>query len=441
MRSHRLNCATLAFATLLVITTVPAALAIAAPDPVVAAIDANDVTALETLAKSATTAHQRSLAAGALLALHHEDTLAIAALKPLIRSGASPQVRASAYLVLSKVFLVDQRYRDSYSAIRAALRVSPHSVGFTDLQTMAFVRLLSNAKPMRVVRESPGSLPITRDQAGLLRVPVKIDGQTRHAIADTGAAFSTMSASTAKAVGLQMLRRSATVRSATERAVATRIGIARRLQIGDTTLANVVFIVLPDAALRFPHGYRINAIIGLPVLMALERLEVVNSRSPVLFYDIASGKLAGRIESESSVLLSGLSPVVLARIPRAVHSLTMKLDSGANVTTLNHNAIVDAPVLRAHSERHVLRIGGAGGDVNAQRALQLPELTLVIGGRRFILKNVAVSPRASVGNDGTIGEDILRQGSRWELDFRTMKLMIAGRRSGGQRRFASKSKE
>jgi hypothetical protein len=73
-----------------------------ASESVVSAVNANNVTALESLSKSAPTESQRTLAVGALLALRREDSKAIAKLMPLARSWAKRAVRATAYLVLSE---------------------------------------------------------------------------------------------------------------------------------------------------------------------------------------------------------------------------------------------------------------------------------------------------------------------------------------------------
>jgi len=62
--------------------------------------------------------------------------------------------------------------------------------------------------------------------------------------------------------------------------------------------------------------------------------------------------------------------------------------------------------------------------VTEHKALRLPHVALIIGGRRFTLQGVAVSSHSNTGSDGTIGQDILRQGSRWTLNFKSMTLRI-----------------
>ncbi len=182
----------------------PGAHAHAAGDALAAAINANNVTELAALATSAPTAAQRSLAEGALLALRHRDSTAIAELLPVTRSRATRTVRAQAYLVLANVYIVQQRYRDCYVAIHSALELSPHSVQFSGRQTMAFTRALRSIPPMQTLHAASGSLPLRRDRAGMIRIRVKIGSPPQEAVLDTGANFSTISTSAAKRTGVRI---------------------------------------------------------------------------------------------------------------------------------------------------------------------------------------------------------------------------------------------
>lgn len=398
------------------------------PARLLAAFNANDVIALEALSGSAATPQERKLATGAVLALRRQDAAAVAMLTPVSRSTASPEVRATAYLALASVDLRDGRYRDCYAAIRTASRLSPRSVNASERQTMAFVRALAAVKPMRLLRFASGTLAITRDKAGLSRVPVRIDGYTEDAVLDTGANFSTISASAAKRAGIRMLSRAASVASSTEQAVATRLGIARRLRVGHALLANVVFIVLPDSALTFANGaYKIDAIVGLPVFMALGRIGFVTSgaRSTFVYGRLPAGPAGADRSTYPNLLLSGLQPLLLVHVPGAGPALRMVVDTGANATLFSHNAVTDAPALLTHADGHVLRLRGAGGAETDRQALRLPTVTLIIGGTGFKLHDVSVTSRAEAGSDGAIGQDVFRQGSRLTLDFYAMRLTIA----------------
>lgn len=406
----------------LVGVTLFAAGACAAPAPVLSAVNSDDITALEALARSARTMPQRNLAEGALLALRHRDHRALVTLIRVARSRASRTVRATADVTLAGVYLRDQRYAACYRAVRTAARLSAASVDLGTRQNMAICHVLAAVKPMRLVRETPGRLPVTRDRAGLMRVPVTIDGRRYDGVVDTGANMSTVSASTAQRAGIRVLGKKLSVHSPSEASIAMRLGIARRLKIGNVTLADVVFIVLPDAALNLGDGYRISAIIGLPVWMALgRRLELVNSATPVLRYDVQRIPATSLAAARSPMLLSVLKLMVLVHVPQAHKSLPMILDSGAGDSSLSRAAIANAPLLLARARRQVLHYRAAGGGVT-EPVLRVPELQLGIGGRRFELKNVPLTPDRGAGSKGRIGQDILRQGSGWIMNFKAMTL-------------------
>ena len=396
-----------------------------ASQSVVSAVNANNVAALASLSKSAPTASERTLAGGALLALRREDSKAIAKLTPLAKSRAKRAVRATAYLVLSEVYLRDQRFSASYSAAHTALELSPASVNSASRQAMEFARAISGVKPMQLVRDAPGSLPITDEMAGLVRVPIKIDGHQGGALLDTGASFSTISASIAAHFGIKLLSHQATVGSSTRRAVGVQLGIAKRLQIGNAMFKNAVFIVVPDSALPIPPRLKISAVIGLPVLMTLGRLEFLDSDTPTFRYDVQHSKPVGHYDAHSNMVLSALTPLVLVHVPGSGALLRMVLDTGSNMTTFTKNAMTDAPTFFAGAKPYVLHFGGAGGSVRERRALRLPEATLIIGRHHIVLKNVIVSSRSSATRDGVIGANILRAGKRLTIDFKAMRVSVS----------------
>ena len=424
MASHRWNYL-ISTGLAVVGATLICARARVAPESVVSAVKAINITALESLSTSAPTASQRSLAAGALLALRHEDTKAIAMLRPVARSPGALSVRATAYLVLSGVYCRNQRYLACYSAIHVAQKLSPKSVDMADRQTMAFADAISGVKPMRLVHEAPGSLPITDVNANLIRVPVEINRHRGGALLDTGASFSTISASLATRFGIKMLRHGAAVGSSTRRSVGVRLGMAKRLQIGNATLKNVMFIVVPDSDLPIPRKLRVDAIIGLPVIMTLGRLEFLNSATPTLLYDVRPSRAAVHPDIHSNMLLSGLTPYVLVHVAGSRALLRMKLDTGSDSTSFTKNAMAVAPNFFSSAKRYVWHFGGVGGVAKERHALRLPEAALLIGGRGVVLKNVMVSSRDSPTKDGVIGSNIFREATRWIMDFKTMRFSVA----------------
>ncbi|MHB1871408.1 MAG: aspartyl protease family protein [Steroidobacteraceae bacterium] len=233
---------------------------------------------------------------------------------------------------------------------------------------------------MQLVHETPGSLPITDAKANVIRVPVEIDGHRSGAMLDTGASLSTINASFATRFGIRMLRHRAAVGSSTRRSVGIRLGMAKQLQIGNATLKNVVFIVVPDSDLPIPRRLKIGAIIGLPVIMTLGRLEFRNSSAPTLLYDVQRNQTTVHRDTHSNMFLSSLTPYVLVHAAGSSVMLRMELDTGSNSTVFTKNAMTVAPIFFSRAKRYVWHAGGVGGVVKERRALRLPEATLVIGG-------------------------------------------------------------
>jgi len=172
------------------------------------------------------------------------------------------------------------------------------------------------------------------------------------------------------------------------------------LQIGNATIKNVAFLVVLDP-------------------------EFLNSAAPTLLYDVQRNQTTVHRDTHSNMLLSSLTPYVLVRAAGSSAMLRMELDTGSNSTIFMKNAMTVAPIFFSRAKRYVWHAGGVGGVVKERWALRLPEATLVIGGRRVVLKNVIVSSRDSATKDGVIGANILREGTRWIMDFKTMRFSIA----------------
>jgi predicted aspartyl protease len=392
----------------------------AAPAPVLAANDANDVVGLETLAKSAATPDERALAQGSALALRHQDAAAIAVLEPLTQNASDKDIRAAAYLALSAVTLRQGRYADSYrnSVAAKALRSKPFTI--EENQDMDLAKSLEGEKPMTVRHQAAGRLAVTRDVAGLVRVAVAINGNSADAVFDSGAGFSTLSESCAKKLGLRILDRPTTVGSSSKDALATRVGVAERFQFGDAVLNNVVFLVLPDSDLTFGNGaYKIDAIVGLPVMEALGRVELAKEASgEALYYGHKPGARAA-----GNLILNGFLPIVLAEADGKA-GLRLFLDTGATNTMLNSSAARDYPALTAAAMKDAATITGAGGSTKDDNAMTLPTLRLTIAGRVFNLVKVSMHSKLEPGHHGVIGQDILKQGKSWALDFETMSFTV-----------------
>ncbi|GAA0581012.1 retropepsin-like aspartic protease [Rhizomicrobium electricum] len=381
----------------------------AAASPLTTAIAHRDIAALETL--SAETEDAALLARGAVLALRHRDTAALAILEPLTRAAASQDISAGACFALSDIYLRQTRYAEARAALHCVEVQSGAPLEGEPLQVLHDTAALAGEKPMTLVRSAAGSVEARRDHAGLIRVPVTVNGERIRAVIDSDASFSVVSRSVAERLGLRILPDALTVLTTARPDQPMQLAVADRLMFGDAELANVVFAVLPDSAMRLRPDYRIEAVIGLPVLVTLGRIA----------YDREAGRLdygrgAAAAAMEPNVLLSGLDPFVLVQSGSA--RVRLALDTAADTTTLNASVWTVTASPKKTSER-VLTWRGAGGSIT-DRARVLDEWRIVIGNTPVTLQNVAVQSRPETDRHGALGLDAVKDARRWVLDFDAM---------------------
>ncbi len=241
------------------------------------AIDADDVILLQSLSRTAPTKAERDLAAATVLSLYNHDVEAEAAFRSLVVSSTENELKAAAEGGLAGIFVRQSRFAEAESALKAMRGLREEPLNENEQRTLDFVAALRDVPSMRRERHAPGTLAITRDRAGMTVATMLINGREQASVLDTGAVFSVVPQSTADRLQLSAVASTARTGSSTGSSVETRLAVADRIEFGDTVLRDALFMVVPDEGLRFPDGYRIDAIIGLPVMRALDRLEFVRA--------------------------------------------------------------------------------------------------------------------------------------------------------------------
>lgn len=386
-----------------------------------AAIDANDVAVLNQAAERGPLA-EANLANGILAGLRREDAEALSALSRATRARQlSGELRRDAWYAMSGIYLRQSRFAEAVAAMDAADAAAPaddEAEAASVEQARVFASALADVGPMQV-SIAPGETPITRDMARLPRTPIQINGGGENAIVDTGAAYSTISQSVAERLGLRFLDADVTVGSSTHDAVASRLAIAERVQIANSEFRNVVFIVLPDSALSFANGaYTIQAIIGFPLLIELGRIEFMQNGEAELMRYAPSPYAHG---PNSNLLLDGLQPHIAVRANDA--PLVLVLDTGAQRSSLTESAAREFPALVAGANIRTATVGGAGGMVTRD-VQSIPRLSLQVGPTSATLENVEVAPDQEGRGHGLLGQDVMRSGAGYVIDFDAMRLEI-----------------
>jgi Fe2+ transport system protein FeoA len=371
--------------------------------PVTDAVFHRDVLALE---EADLAGDEALLAKGAALSLRHRDAEALGVLEPLAQSGAA-DLHAAACFALSDIYLRQTRYRDAAAALRCMEDVSP--LTGEPLQVLHDMMALANEKPMSV-QASNGRIAARRDRAGLIRVPVRVNGEEIEAVIDSDASFSVVSRSMARQLGLRILPDELSILTTARPDQPMQLALADNLHFDDAVLTHVVFAVLPDAATRFGSDYRMDAVIGLPVLIALRRISYDTEKREITYGPAKAPPQA------PNLALSGLDPFV---IPTGT-TLRLALDTAADQTSLNASAR-----LAAAASRHTASWQGAGGTVRDAGARQIGEWTFAIGDKTVTLRHVPVLSQSEDDRHGALGLDVLKSAKRWTIDFDAMCLWLA----------------
>jgi len=118
--------------------------------------------------------------------------------------------------------------------------------------TLIIWTALQDQPKQRVTKQEDLELPIERDQAGLQNLMVTKDSLQKQFVFDTGANISTITATTAKSFGVQLLDGTFDVAAITGDKMQSQVGLLPRFSLGSITVENAIFIVVPDEALAFP---------------------------------------------------------------------------------------------------------------------------------------------------------------------------------------------
>ncbi|QAY76373.1 aspartyl protease family protein [Sphingosinicella sp. BN140058] len=336
--------------------------------------------------------------------------------------------RARALEIASEVAFAKEDYAEAVRQADAFLALSPDRPAKqieNMRQTRVVAAILAQAPAQRVDSIAAGR-PANgaRDKVGLLRVAMAAGGAQAQAVVDTGANVSVVNASTAKALGLRMLDGEAAVGNSIGADVPVRIAIADSLHFAGATLRNVPFAVLDDKALDFPMvpgGYRIEAIVGLPVLRALGRV-TFGPGDALTIAAAPSGPAPA-----PNLLLIGNDLYAQVAIAGRVHPLF--LDTGAASTALYKRFAAERPDLRPTDSGKSQGKGGVGGSTTV-RVASLGPVPIAIGTATREMKSIDVELADDANEEeryGVLGNDVLRAFDGVTLDFRRGTIEAAPR--------------
>lgn len=349
------------------------------------------------------------------------ETAAVPELRQFLEDHPDPRIERWAYQELASALERLGRYGEAAEAWTGALRFTPaNDYDRKDTEnTRALNEALRDVAPQTVRLGGNATIEAKQDGIGSWNVPVEVNGREGEWIFDTGANVSTIIESEAKRMGLTIRKTGTYVRGSTRAKNDLRIAVAHDLRFGNAQFSNVVFLVLKDEALYLgPLKYQIRGILGLPVIRALDRIEVTAKGT------VHVGAAAPVPSGDPDLFFDELSLEVEARHDN--HPVQLFLDTGANETAVY-------PSFRSalsEYELHALKkkresSAGAGGEITREAEV-VPTLHLNVLGRTDEIAKVSLiskQPKGSAGlRDGVLGMDGLT--SDFTLDFRSMQLTL-----------------
>lgn len=347
--------------------------------------------------------------------------------RPLLSNQKIAALRAAHWTSLSsssRLALIEQQqfnygrlfqYKEALAVINEILeeyrdQLSPDEKD--DYSNMQVIwRSLQDQPAQTVQIKATTTLPISRDKANLANIQAVAAADTIGFIFDTGANFSTATATTAKRFGMRLLPDSITVGAITGQQVKAVLGICPQLSLGNIQISNAVFIVFPDSALAFPQiSFQINGILGFPLLEALKEISItkqdrlVISSSPAPF-------------TEQNLALDFLTPVI------RLNGNHFTFDTGADQTMLYPKYYTaNKPYIRKHYKKTTIQLGGAGG-VRSVQGYYVP-FRFKMDDRDILIDSVQLldEPLAKGKTEfyGNVGQDLIKKFDRMTLNFQSM---------------------
>jgi predicted aspartyl protease len=337
-------------------------------------------------------------------------------------STLSEGLRRNALILLSGLRMRQSRYAEAAASLDAVLpHLSDENERVETKDARDFDAALVGVAPMQANVVGPGSAPLTRDRAGLTRGPVTINSGALDAIIDTGSSVSSISESNARRLGLHFLPGKVSMGTATSSRATAGLALADSLTFGGAEFHNVVFLVMPDSALTFANGaYVVQAIIGMPILLELGRIEYhTDGDKETLSY----ARTGGKPGANSNLVVEGEEPFTLAHVDGSERVVRLFIDNGANASHLNQRFVAEFPTIIATAHRQaVTRTGAAGSET--QEAMKLPGLVLRFGQRAAPIADVDVIDDHKTNRHGDLGLDALRTAPGYVLDFEAMRFEL-----------------
>ncbi|SIS59026.1 Aspartyl protease [Chryseobacterium ureilyticum] len=273
--------------------------------------------------------------------------------------------------------------------------------------TLKIWTALENVPQQKVSINGDTRLKMEKDVAGLKNLKINVGEDSMNFIFDTGANISTISASAAQRLKLEIIPADIDVDAITGKSIKANLAVCKKMVLGNIVVENAVFLVFEDSALSFPQiNYQINGILGFPVIEALKEVQLTQDD-----YFIVPEKET-TINFPSNMAIDGLSPLIF------IDGKHFSFDTGADHTILYAPFYLENKKnMDAKYQLTKIGMGGAGGKIEHDGFKV--DHTFHILGKPILLKNISVL-KTKINKEtvyGNIGQDVIKQFKKMTLNF------------------------
>ncbi|PHR15061.1 MAG: hypothetical protein COA40_02660 [Aequorivita sp.] len=279
-------------------------------------------------------------------------------------------------------------------------------------------KALENIPAQKINIATDVALPIVKDKVGLSTIATKIGNTTTNFVFDTGANFSVIQRSVAESLGMKIIPAQFDVDAATGLKVKSDLAVAEKLQLGEITVTNVIFLVFDDKDLSFPTiDYQIKGIIGFPVIRALQEIQFTKD---ALYIPTRPNKY-----SLKNLAYDEYMPIIQLRHKNDM--LRFNFDTGAQSTSLYSKFYKKYKTeIDKNYTKTTLNSGGAGGQV-ASEGFVLKNVPLAVGKAEATIESLRLFPEKIGVTDtlhGNLGQDFIGQFEVMIISFKYASILF-----------------
>jgi len=250
----------------------------------------------------------------------------------------------------------------------------------------------------------------------MIKVPVTIGGKEERFLLDNGVAhFCSATETFAREHGIRPVGVETTVVGVAGKS-SSWIGIADSLKLGELCLRNMLFLVVPDEALKNDVA-SIDAILGAGFFRTVGEMQFDNREQTVLFP-------VRQQDRPSNLTVNGAGMHFIEGVFRG-DKLSFHLDLGSSTTSLNVWYYErNKERVQADFPADTTKSGGIGGIVQ-YLCYRVPDPDIEFDGKHFTGGNVTVDTVDMVDDpscEGRVGNDVILHFDRAVLNIRKMFL-------------------